>query len=322
MSYVGHLRKGTTMIKRSFPSTRFLLSISLFGALVVLSTATPRTAEAATLLVDDDGQATATDCNAPGVAFNTIQGAVNAAVSGDTIQICPGTYNEQVVVTTSHLTIRGAGAGVTVVRPTAVAHNATNSFGNPVAAILLVNGAADVKVASLTIDGSAADSGASVAPPCPLLPFYTGIFFRNSSGTVDTARVTGIQSGTACAFAIRAETGELIVKTSLMDNYGTTGIACAFADTRCTLTDNAIRGRGAVDDELQVGIQIRSGAAGKISGNVITDHAFIGAHGVPQSAVGIFLVFATPSSNPHIVRDNVFANNQVNVQRIATAAAF
>jgi hypothetical protein len=247
---------------------------------------------------------------------------VDAAFSGDTILICPGTYDEQVVVTKSQLTIRGAGAGATVVRPTTVVANATNFFGNPVAAILLVNGATDVIVASLTIDGSVADSGASIAPPCSLLPFYAGVFFQNSTGTVDTARVTGIQSGTACAFAIRAETGDIFVKTSLMDNYGTTGIACAFANTRCTLTDNAIRGRGAVGDELQIGIQIRSGAAGKISGNVITDHAFIGAHGVPQSPVGIFLVFATPSSNPHIVRDNIFANNQVNVQRTATAAAF
>lgn len=310
------------MTKRSFPSMRLLLSISLFGALVVLNTATSGTAQAATLLVDGDGQATATDCDASGFAFNTIQAAVNAAVSGDTIQICPGTYDEQVVVTTSHLTIRGAGVGATVVQPTAVVDNATNFFGNPVAAILAVNGAANVIVASLTIDGSVADSGASIAPPCPVLPFYIGIFFRNSSGTVDTAHVTGIQSGTACAFAIRAETGDIVVKTSLMDHYGTTGIACAFAGTRCTLTDNAIRGRGPVDDELQIGIQIRSGAGGRISGNMITDHAFIGAHGVPQSAVGIFLVFATPSSNPHIVRDNIFADNQVNVQRIATAAAF
>src|SRR4029450_11311693 len=65
------------------------------------------------------------------------------------------------------------------------------------------------------------------------------------------------------------------------------------------------------DDELQAGIQVRSVAPGKIAGNVITDHAFIGAQGVPQSAVGIFLVYATPTSNPFLIRDNVFANNQV-----------
>ena len=307
------------MIRRSFQSMQLLLS---FTILAMLCAVAPRSAQAATLVVDDDGQATALDCNASQVAFGTVQAAVNAGATGDTIQICPGTYNEQVAVTTSHLTIRGAGSGLTVLRPTAVVQNAINLFGNPVAAIMLVKDAANVTVANLTIDGSAADSGASIAPPCPFLPFYTGIYLRNSSGAVDTLHVTGIQSGTACAFAIRAETGDFVVKASLFDDYGTTGIACGFSGTRCTLTGNTIRGRGPVDDELQVGIQIRSGAAGRISGNVITDHAFIGAHGVPQSAVGIFLVYATPTSNPFLIRDNVFDNNQVNVQRIATAAAF
>ena len=307
------------MTTQSFRPLRLLLSISLFGAFVALGAAA---AQAATLAVDDDGQATALNCNASDTAFSTIQAAVNAAGSGDTIQVCPGTYDEQVVVTTSHLTIRGAGAGLTVVRPTAVVDNATNGFGNPVAAILLVEGAANVTVASLKIDGNVADSGASINPPCTTLPFYTGIYLRNSSGTVDSAHVTGIHSSTKCAFAIRAEIGDIVVKRSLMDDYGISGIACGFAGTRCTVTDNTIRGRGPVDDESQAGIQIRSGAGGRISGNVITDHFFIGAHGVPQSSVGIFLVFATPSSNPHIVRDNVFSGNQVNVQRIATAAAF
>jgi hypothetical protein len=55
---------------------------------------------------------------------------------------------------------------------------------------------------------------------------------------------------------------------------------------------------------------------------VISDHFLIGALGVPQSSVGVFLVYAKPSSNPHLLQDNVFANNQVNVQRIASAAAF
>jgi pectin methylesterase-like acyl-CoA thioesterase len=42
--------------------------------------------------------------------YSTIQGAVNAAVSGDTISIANGTYNEQVTVASSqtHLTFVGA----------------------------------------------------------------------------------------------------------------------------------------------------------------------------------------------------------------------
>ena len=85
--------------------------------MLVVCAASPALAQT-TWVVDDDGRATATDCNARAHAFKSVQEAVNAAAPGDTILICPGTYDEQVVVTKSNLTIRGAGAGLTVLRPT------------------------------------------------------------------------------------------------------------------------------------------------------------------------------------------------------------
>jgi hypothetical protein len=311
------------MKKRSPQTMRLLLSFSLFGVFIALNAAlTSLGAQAATLVVDDDGHATALDCDASDTVFNTIQSAVNAAASGDIVQICPGTYDEQLVVTKSSLTIRGSGAELTLVRPAVVNQNSTNMFGNPVAPIVLVDGTAGLILANLTLDGSAADSGATIVPPCPVLPFYVGVFYRNSSATFDTARITGITSATACAFAIRAEGSQIVVKKSLLDHYGVSAIACAGSDARCTIIGNTIRGLGPVDNQTQAGIQIRSQAAGKMSGNVITDHFFIGAKGVPQSSVGIFLVFAKPTSNPHLLQDNIFVNNQVNVQRIGSAAAF
>ena len=62
-------------------------------------------------MVDDDGQASATDCNALDTASTTIQGAVNAANPGDIVKVCPGTYPELVTVNKS-LTINGARSGV------------------------------------------------------------------------------------------------------------------------------------------------------------------------------------------------------------------
>lgn len=55
---------------------------------------------AATLTVDDD------HVQCPSAAFSTIQSAVNAASPGDRINVCPGTYREQVKVN-KPLTIRG-----------------------------------------------------------------------------------------------------------------------------------------------------------------------------------------------------------------------
>lgn len=302
---------------RKLQPSLFMLSIVL-----MFGWSLPTAAQAAVLVVDDDGHANAFSCDALDATYSGVQLAINAAAPGDTVQVCPGVYDEQVAVTKSQLTIRGFGAGQTILRPSTVASNSTNVFSNPVATVLLVQGASNVTITSLEIDGSLSDGGASITPQCLDLPFFTGIYLRDSSTIVDTVHVRGIRSGTACAFAIRAEAGDAIVKSSLVDNYGEAGIACTSSGTRCTLTGNTIRGRGPIDDEIQAGIMVRSGAGGKISGNVITDHAFIGAHGVSQSAVGIFLVYATATSNPHIVRDNVFSNNQLNVQRFATAAAF
>jgi len=70
-------------------------------------------AEAATLVVDDDGFASATNCNdLTTPAFTTISAAVAAASPGDTIKVCPGFYNEQVSINTDNLTLLGAKAGV------------------------------------------------------------------------------------------------------------------------------------------------------------------------------------------------------------------
>jgi hypothetical protein len=44
-------------------------------------------------------------------------------------------------------------------------------------------------------------------------------------------------------------------------------------------------------------------------------------HGVPEFAVGIFLFFADPSSSPHLLRNNIVASDQADVQRVGTAAA-
>src|SRR5436309_3112083 len=66
---------------------------------------TAATAFGATIMVDSDGAATPTNCagGAPGSAFLTIQGGVNAASPGDTVKVCgePTPYAGATVATHS-----------------------------------------------------------------------------------------------------------------------------------------------------------------------------------------------------------------------------
>ena len=47
----------------------------------------------------------------------SIQAAIDAAPPGSTIQVTPGVYNENLVVTKDDITLRGAGPGSTLLRP-------------------------------------------------------------------------------------------------------------------------------------------------------------------------------------------------------------
>src|SRR5215472_6620025 len=63
-----------------------------------------------------------TSCNSPG--FNAIQAAIVAAPSGATIEVCAGTYVEQLTIEKS-LTILGTGGSVTIQLPATPAHSVT-----------------------------------------------------------------------------------------------------------------------------------------------------------------------------------------------------
>jgi hypothetical protein len=88
---------------RAFPAIVMALLV-LFAVLPAIPVvrATP-----STLVVDDDGFATATDCDDTSTpAYTSIQAAINAASDGDEIIVCPGTYAEQITIDKNGLTVR------------------------------------------------------------------------------------------------------------------------------------------------------------------------------------------------------------------------
>ena len=136
-----------------------------------------------------------------------------------------------------------------------------------------------------------------------------------------------MRSATVCTRGFFGErdlagASNVFLNGNLFDNYGEVGISCVRPNTTCNVIGNTVRGRGPVNDEIQAGITIRAAASATISGNVITDHYFLPRRlegpmgGIAAIAVGIFLVAVDRTTHPHILRDNIFANNELNVQRI------
>src|SRR5580765_7675010 len=83
-------------------------------------------------------------CKAKVPSFATISAAVTAAPAGSRILVCPGTYPEQVTIPQS-LTLEGISdsnqdIAVITVPSTGLVTNATSSFGESVAAQVLVQG--------------------------------------------------------------------------------------------------------------------------------------------------------------------------------------
>lgn len=218
------------------------------------------------------------DCLSSSTPCRTIQHAVDVACDGNVVQVAVGTYDEQVVIG-KPLTVSGAGAGSTVVQPSSVAANTTSlSSGNPIAAILLVDGAADVGLTGFTVDGSVAAFGS-----CS--PGYMGIFYRNASGAITSVDVTNIfhpsAPGCQAVIGIFVQSGgggnaDVAIDGCTIGNYGKNGITCNEGATTCTITGNTVVGRGPVPlgDAAQNGIQLGFGAVGSVLDNSVSENNY------------------------------------------------
>jgi hypothetical protein len=141
-------------------------SPSAFGTIPIRIMATP-----VIRMVDDDGIASVTDCDASDPAFTTINAAITAASAGEIVKVCPGTYPENVNVNKS-LVVEGAGDGTnpafdTIINPASgnvvlvTANNVTlKDFRAASAAIVSGNNGIDIgSVNNLAIDGITATGG-------------------------------------------------------------------------------------------------------------------------------------------------------------------
>jgi hypothetical protein len=261
-------------------------------------------------------------------AYPTIQAAVNAAASGYIINICPGTYPEQVAITKS-LTLQGlqpttagiAGATVIVAPASGMIQNATDpsaaSLNPKIAAQIFVQGAVTVNLANLIVDGSNNKLSGCAAPT------LVGVYFQNAAGSVKRvwvrnetldSRDSGCESGLGIYLeAGSASTGgtgpAVTVNTSTVTNYQKNGITAngygnGSAGPVITFSNNEVVGLGPTNGAVQNGIQIGYGATGKLTENLVFDDiSQPDTSGDPDAAATGILVLA--SSNVTVNNNDV-----------------
>lgn len=172
------------------------------------------------------------------VSFATISAAVGSVPNGSTVQVCPGTYAEQVTIT-QPLNLVGVTSGtanqVVITVPSAgLVANTLSMFGESVAAQVLVEGTGPVNITNIAVDGTGGDMSC--------VNWLAGIFYGSgSSGTVNRVRVSGQIDG-ACGVGIWAENASgpeksITVQNSTVYNVDSAGIF-AGSDSSPTLTAN------------------------------------------------------------------------------------
>jgi hypothetical protein len=209
--------------------------------------------------------------------YPTISAAVAGAPSGSTIDVCPGTYAEQVTIT-ERLNLTGVANGTAnqasiTVPSTGLVQNTISFFGEPVAAQVLVLGPGPVNITNITVDGTGGDMGCS--------SWLAGIFYASgSSGTVNRVRASN-QIDATCGVGIWAENGgsssyTVTVQNSTVYSADSVGIFAGSGATP-TLTAN-----------LNNNVVNASGAVAAIDSDSVNGNSQIHGNDVSNSIFGVY----------------------------------
>jgi hypothetical protein len=312
-------------------SSRVLPLAVLFAALMAIATlmtiADPAAA-ATTLKVDDNG----TEC--PDATYTTIQAAVDAASSGDTIKVCPGTYPESVSVNKT-LTLEGAQAGV----------DARTGRSDPLAEAIVdppdsgfTPGfnvtASDVTIDGFTVQGADNDAGILLSSTSSGYQILNNIIQNNtiglypgSSGTTETLIQHNLFKsnnvpGAAGGSGIYVDTGSRNMSVDENKFTGNETASINFAGAAGTQSDLSI-----TNNEADNSIVLFNSESVNITGNTVNlnqpfsgsgvfvgggnDGVFIADNTIINglgSAVSVSDLFPGPNSNIEVI-ENVLENN-------------
>ncbi len=231
-----------------------LVGVSLGGA----------TASAATLTVSNGS------APCPDATYATIQSAIDAASPHDEVQVCAGTYAEQITI--------AAGKDGLVVRsrePLAAVIQAPATMADP-GDIVRINAAHGVSLQGFTIAGPLPDALFCSAFPRTGIRVDGGGFAIVRANRIVDVRSTnpalrGCQNGVPILVGSQpeGEIGSAYIDHNTIEAYEKTGILVDNAGSSAVIIGNAIAGDGPSETIAQNGIQVSNGATADVSTNEV-----------------------------------------------------
>jgi len=207
-------------------------------------------------------------------SFPTIMGALGAAPVPNVVEVCPGTYKEQVVitfpVTLEGISTSNSDQAVIAVPAGGLVANAGDDFGHSLAAQVLVqNAGGEVNLSNLTVDGT----GNSVTSTSA---YVAGVFYQNTPATINRLMVQN-QNGNGLGVGVWLEGGSanpsVSVENSEVHSFDRAGI---YAETNSAGSELTATIQGddlaalANTTNLPDGIELVAGLTASVTSNLIT----------------------------------------------------
>jgi len=255
--------------------------------------------------------------NVPG-DFATVQAAVDAAAPGDTIDLEPGTYSEQVTIS-KDLKIEGIGVGTSTIK--APANLQRGPIGGRRVIVTILN-AANVTASKVNIAGPGSQ-------PCTSpTSLQDGVLVvQNATLSIDSSALTDIRTGGGISMSCTGATavrvglaragvdrstlfGHVTIGDSTISGYDGTGLVVfGFAST-AAIAHNRIIGPGT---GAPYGVTVSGGATGTISDNTISgnlcDLPACGPDPINQvQSAGILII---SNSVPTVISGNRISGNDI-----------
>ncbi len=260
--------------------------------------------------------------------YASVQAAIDAAAKGDTIEICAGTYSEQLSITTPVNLVAAGGAGTaTIALPALPADSSTpcdeaagrTVYGTPQDEISICT-SGKVSLSDLSIDakwpgGTCNENlyGILVGGGATLKASDVTLAGAGASPINGCQGGVGIQVGMAWTSPVQV--GHATLAGDTISEYQKNGITVDGAGSSAKITKAKVTGAFATTQIAQNGIQVSNGAAASIKASSIEGNQCRAASCGPDAwsetqATGVLFLGAASGSS--VTRSKLFEND-VNV---------